>query len=58
MHGQYIKRIDRTFINEEDKSPRVSRGDMKAETKNEIIATHDQALHTKYHAKTNISYGI
>jgi len=56
MQGQYIKRIDRKFINEEDTSPRVSRGDMKAGTESEIIATHDQALQTKYHAKTNIIY--
>ena len=36
--------------------PRVSRGDLKAETESGIITTHDEAIQTKYHAKTNTTY--
>lgn len=55
MQGKYNKIIDRQLINEEDTSPRVSRGDLKAKTESEIIAKHFKALQTKYHAKTNIT---
>jgi hypothetical protein len=59
MQEQYIRRIDRQLINEEDTSPRVSTGDLKTETESEIIAiiaTPDEAIQTKYHAKTSIAY--
>jgi hypothetical protein len=56
MRGQYIERIDRQLVNEEYTSPRVSRGDLKAETESEIIATYDQASQTKYQAKANITF--
>jgi hypothetical protein len=55
MQGQYNKSIGRQLITEEDTCPRVSRGDLKAETGSEIITKHDEALQTKYHAKTNIT---
>ena len=50
MHGQYIRSVDRQLIGEEDTFLWQSRGDLKGETESEIIAAHDQALRTKYHA--------
>jgi hypothetical protein len=50
MHGQYIKRIDKHLISEEDTFLWLSKGDLKAETESEIVAAQDQALQTKYHA--------
>jgi hypothetical protein len=35
--------------------PGVSRGDLKTEPESEIITTHDEAIQTTYHAKTNIA---
>jgi hypothetical protein len=32
MHGQYIRNIDRQFINKEDTFLWLSKGDLKAET--------------------------
>jgi hypothetical protein len=51
MHGQYIRKIDRQFISEGDTFLWLSKGDLKAETKSEIVAAQDQALQTKYYAK-------
>jgi hypothetical protein len=47
MHGQYIRNMDRQRISEEDASLWLSKGDLKAETESEIVASQDQALHTK-----------
>jgi hypothetical protein len=41
----------RQLISKEDMFPWLSRGDLKEENESEIIAAHDQALQTKYHAK-------
>ena len=54
MHGQYIRNIDRLLISEEDTFLWLSKGDLKAETENEIVAAQDQALQAKYYA-TKIS---
>ena len=43
MHGQYIRNIDRQLISEEDTFPWLLKGDLKAETENEIVAVQDQA---------------
>ena len=51
MHGQYIRNMDRQLISEEDTFLWLSKGDLKAETESEIVATQDQALHTKYYGK-------
>ena len=48
MHGQYIRNIDGQLISEEDTFLWLSKGDLKAETESEIIATQDQAIKTKY----------
>ena len=48
MHGQYIRNIDRQLISEEDMFFWLSKGDLKAETESERVATQDQALQTKY----------
>jgi len=48
MHGQYIRSINMQLISEEDTLLWLSRGDMKAETENEIIAAQDQILQTTY----------
>jgi len=50
MHGQYIRNIDRQLISEEDTFLWLSKGDLKAENENEIVAAQDQALQTKYYA--------
>jgi hypothetical protein len=50
MHGQYIRRLDRQLINEEDTFLWLLKGDLKAETESEIVAAQDQALQTKYYA--------
>jgi len=50
MHGKYIRNIDRQLISEEDTFLWLSKGDLKAETENEIVAAQDQALKTKYYA--------
>jgi hypothetical protein len=44
MHGQYIRSIDKHLISEEDTFLWLSKGDLKAETENEIVAAQDQAL--------------
>ena len=49
MYGQYIGNMDRQLIIEEDTFFCLSKGDLKAETESEIVATQDQALHTKYY---------
>jgi len=49
MHGQYIRNIDRQLISEEDTFLWLSKGDLKAETESEIVATQDQAVQTKYY---------
>jgi hypothetical protein len=48
MHGQYIRHMDRRLISEEDTFLWLSKGDLKAETENEIVAAQDQALQTKF----------
>jgi hypothetical protein len=50
MHGQYIRNTDRQLISEEDTFLWLSKGNLKAETESEIVATQDQALNTKYYA--------
>ena len=55
MHGQYIRNIDRQFISEEDTFLWLSKGDLKAETKSEIVAAQDQALQTKYYVTKILS---
>jgi hypothetical protein len=51
MHEQYIRNTDRQLIGEEDTSCLwLSKGDLKAETENEIIAAQDQAIQTEYYA--------
>jgi len=50
MHGQCIRNIDRQLIGEEDTFLWLSKGELKAETESEIVATQDQALQTKYYA--------
>ena len=42
--------MDRQHIDGEDTLLWLSRGDLKGETGSEIMAAHDQALQTKYHA--------
>ena len=49
MHGQYIRNIDRQLISEEDTALWLSKGDLKAETKIEIVAAQGQGLQTKYY---------
>jgi hypothetical protein len=48
MHGQYIRRIDKQLISEEDTFLWLSKGDLKAETESEMVAAQAQALKTKY----------
>ena len=50
MHGQYIRNMDGQLISEEDMFLWLSKGDLKAETENKIVAAQDQALNTKYYA--------
>jgi hypothetical protein len=50
MHGQYDRNIDRQLISEDDTFLWLSKGDLKAETKSEIVAAQDQAIQTKYYA--------
>jgi hypothetical protein len=50
MHGQYIRNMDRQFISEEGTFLWISKGYLKVETENEIVAEQDQALNTKYYA--------
>jgi hypothetical protein len=42
--------MDKHLISEEDMFLWLTKGDLKAETKSEIVAAQDQALQTKYHA--------
>jgi hypothetical protein len=50
MHGQYIRNMETQLISEEDTFLWLSKGDLRAETESEIVATQVQALHTKYYA--------
>jgi hypothetical protein len=50
MHGQYIRNKDRQLFSEEDTILWLSKGDLKAETKSEIVAAQDQAIQTKHYA--------
>jgi len=43
-HGQYIRKIGRQLIGEEDTFLWLSKEDLTAETESEIVAAHDQAL--------------
>ena len=51
MHLEYIRNINRQIIREENTFLRLARRNLKEETESEIIATQDQALQIKYHAK-------
>jgi len=51
MHDHYIRSIDTQLTNEEVIFLWLSRTDLKAETKSEIMAAQDHALQTQYHAK-------
>jgi hypothetical protein len=44
MHGQYVWNIDRQLISEEETFLWLTKGDVKAETENKIVAAQDQAL--------------
>ena len=55
MYWHYIRNIDRQLISEEDTFHWLSKGDLKAETKSEIVAAQDQALRTKYYATKILS---
>ena len=46
--GQYIRSLDRQLTSEEYTFLWLSRGDLKAETESEIVATQNQVLQTKY----------
>jgi hypothetical protein len=50
VHGQYIRNIDRQLISEGNTFLWLTKGDLKAETESEIVASQDQALQTKYYA--------
>jgi len=50
MHRQYIRNMDRQLISEEDMFLWLSKGDLRAETENEIVAAQEQALNTKCYA--------
>jgi len=50
MHGHYIGSMDIQIISEEDTFLWLSRGDLKGQTRSEIIAAQDPALRAKYHA--------
>ena len=50
MHGQCVINIDRQLIGEEGMLW-LSKGDLKAETESEILATQDRALQTEHYAK-------
>jgi hypothetical protein len=49
MHGQYIRSLDRQLISEEDTFLWLSKGDLKAETESEIVASQTK------HYKQNIT---
>ena len=49
MHGQCFRNIDRQLTSEEDTFLWLSKGELKAETECEIVASQDQALQTKYY---------
>jgi hypothetical protein len=55
MHGQYTRNMDRQLISEEDMFLWLLKGDLKAETENEIMAAQDQALNTKYNATKKLN---
>ena len=48
MQGQYIRKIGRQLISEEDTFLWLSKGDLKAETESETVAAQDQTLQTNY----------
>jgi hypothetical protein len=50
MHGQYIRSMDRQLACGADMFVWPLRGDVEGRTESEIIAAHNQALKTKYHA--------
>jgi hypothetical protein len=51
MYSQYIRSIGRQLISEGDTFLSLSRGELEAETKSEIVAAQDTALKTEYHPK-------
>jgi hypothetical protein len=50
MHGQCLCNIDRHLISGEDTFLWLTKGDLKAESESEIVATQDQVLQMKYYA--------
>jgi hypothetical protein len=50
LHWHYIWNIDTQLISEEDTFLWLTKGDLKAEIENEIMAAQDLALQTKYYA--------
>jgi hypothetical protein len=52
MHRQYKRNMDRQLIGEADTFLWLSKGDLKAETKSEIVAAQDHMLNTKYYVTT------
>ena len=47
MHGKYIRRMDGQLNGKVDTFVWLSRGDLKGDVEDEIIAAQDQALQTK-----------
>ena len=50
LRRQYIRKIDRQLISEEDTFFWLSKEDLRAETESEIVAAQDHALQTKHYA--------
>jgi len=50
LRRQYIRKIDRQLISEEDTFLWLSKEDLRAETESEIVAAQDHALQTKHYA--------
>jgi hypothetical protein len=58
IYGQYVRSTDRQLISEEDTLLWLSRGDLEAETENEIILSQGLALQTKCNAREILKTGI
>ena len=55
IHGQYIRSTDRQLFGQEETFLCLSRGDLKGETENEIIAAQYQALQNQISCDKNIT---